>query len=101
MRQERQALDSYQDEVQHTSQPNRLVLNLAQLRSADSIHAFYPDVSPPYPPMDEAIEQGLARQAHNQEQEQAEQQAKEIQAAERAKKKEEKEERAAKKRKTN
>ncbi|KAG8683611.1 hypothetical protein FRC08_014179, partial [Ceratobasidium sp. 394] len=99
MRQERQVLDSYQDEVQHTSQPNRLVLNVAQLRSADSIHAFYPDMSPPYPPIDEAIDQGLTRQVQSQEQEQIEQQEKETQAAERAKKKEEKEGQPAKKRK--
>ncbi|KAG9096189.1 hypothetical protein FS749_008951 [Ceratobasidium sp. UAMH 11750] len=56
-------------------------------------------MSPPYPPIDEAIDQGLTRQVQSQEQEQIEQQEKETQAAERAKKKEEKEGQPAKKRK--
>ncbi|KAG9084144.1 hypothetical protein FS749_005446 [Ceratobasidium sp. UAMH 11750] len=99
-RQERQVLDSYEDMVQHSVEPNDLVLNLAQLRSAETLHNFYPNVSPAYPTLDDAITDGLEHQAQLESERQANQVAKEAAAKERARKKEEKEERQAKRQKT-
>ncbi|KAG8692223.1 hypothetical protein FRC08_009921 [Ceratobasidium sp. 394] len=98
--QERQVLDSYEDMVQHSVKPNDLVLNLSQLRSAETLHNFYPNVSPAYPTLDDAITDGLEHQAQLEHQRQANQEAKEVAAKERARKKEEKEEQQAKRQKT-
>ncbi|KAF8597803.1 hypothetical protein BDV93DRAFT_513028 [Ceratobasidium sp. AG-I] len=92
-RQERQSLDSYEDELQHSSQPGDLAPNLAQLRSAQSIHSFYPNVPSIGISRREAMERGLAFQAEQECKRKADQEAKDATALERAKKKEQKEER--------
>ncbi|KAG8712744.1 hypothetical protein FRC09_019504, partial [Ceratobasidium sp. 395] len=99
-RQERQLLDSYDDEVQHSFGLSSLVLNMAQWRSAEIIHEFYPAVSPPLPSVEEAISVGLARQKTLEDEQKAKQEAKEEKKAKRAKKAEEGSGPKSKKRKT-
>ncbi|KAG8725629.1 hypothetical protein FRC09_000016 [Ceratobasidium sp. 395] len=88
LRQERQLLDSFEDEVQHTIEPSDLILNVAQLHSAEMISHIYPDVLPVYPGLDDAISKGLVRQQELEQKREAEKVEKEAQDQKRKEKKE-------------
>ncbi|KAG8696163.1 hypothetical protein FRC09_008684 [Ceratobasidium sp. 395] len=100
-RQERQVLDAFDNEVQHNIEPQDLVLNLAQFRSAETIASLFPHSPPPQPSVEDAITDGIHHQQALEEAAQAEKLAKEAAENERQAKREEeqakKEERKAKK----
>ncbi|KAG8686050.1 hypothetical protein FRC11_009607 [Ceratobasidium sp. 423] len=95
VRQERQIISTFEAEIQHKSRPDDLILNLAQLRSAQAIRYLYSLLTPPYPSIEEAIKNGIEYQKALERARQAAQEGKEAAKAERKAKQAERAEKRA------